>query len=154
MLLEDLAALLGLVFALLGVGLTLLTDNGYWDAVATGAIGLLLAAVAIVLAVEMKSLLLGESATPAVEDQIRRALDSTPRLGRVSSMRTLHLGPEELLVAVKTEVLEQATAEELATAINAAELAIRDAEPSARVIYIQPNSRGSDAASPRSPSPT
>ncbi|MGH3368673.1 MAG: cation diffusion facilitator family transporter, partial [Nocardioidaceae bacterium] len=98
-LLEDLAALLGLVFALVGVGLSLLTGNAYWDVVGTAAIGLLLVSVAIVLALETKSLLLGEAASHDAQRKILAALEQTPGLERVIHMKTLHLGPEELLVA-------------------------------------------------------
>jgi cation diffusion facilitator family transporter len=138
-LLEDLAALLGLVFALVGVGLSLLTDNGYWDVVGTAAIGLLLVTVAVILALETKSLLLGESASPNVQAVIRAALEGTPGFERIIHLKTLHLGPEELLVAVKAGVRRDAGAAEVAAAINAAERAIREAEHTARVIYIEPD---------------
>jgi cation diffusion facilitator family transporter len=138
-LLEDFAALLGLVFALLGVSLSRATGNGYFDVVGTAAIGLLLVSVALVLALETKSLLLGESAAPAVQARIRSALESTPGVERVIHMRTLHLGPEELLVAVKTAVARDSSATEVAHSIDAAERAVRSAEPSARVIYIEPD---------------
>ena len=138
-LLEDAAALLGLVFALIGVGLSLLTGNAYWDVVGTAAIGVLLVTVAVILALETKSLLLGEAATPAVQRRIREALESTAGIDRVIHMRTLHLGPEELLVAVKTGVARDASATEVATSIDAAERAIRAVEPTAQVIYIEPD---------------
>jgi cation diffusion facilitator family transporter len=138
-LLEDAAALLGLFFALIGVGMALITGNPYWDVVGTTAIGLLLVAVAIVLALETKSLLLGESATPESQRRIREALETTAGIDRVIHMKTLHLGPEELLVAVKTGIDRDASAEQVAESINAAERAIRDAEPAAQVIYIEPD---------------
>ena len=138
-LLEDLAALLGLTFALAGVGLTLITGNGYWDVFGTAAIGVLLVAVAIVLALETKSLLLGESASDEAQRLIRGALESTPGVERVIHMKTLHLGPEELLVAVKTGVAREASASQVAETINAAERAIREVEPTAKVIYIEPD---------------
>ena len=105
-LLEDFAALIGLGFALLGVGLSKVTGNGYFDVAGTAAIGLLLVAVAFVLAIETKSLLLGESASPQAQDRLRERLESTPGVERVIHMRTLHLGPEELLVAVKIGVAQ------------------------------------------------
>jgi divalent metal cation (Fe/Co/Zn/Cd) transporter len=119
-LLEDSAALVGLCFALLGV--------------------------AVVLAVETKSLLLGEAARPEVERRIRAALEATPGVERVIHMRTLHLGPEDLLVAAKAGVAKEATAADVARAIDAAERAIRSAEPTARLIYIEPDiDRGGEA---------
>jgi divalent metal cation (Fe/Co/Zn/Cd) transporter len=138
-LLEDFAALLGLTFALFGVGMSRLTGNGYFDVVGTAAIGLLLVSVAIILALETKSLLLGESAAPAVQRRIRAALEATPGIERVIHMRTLHLGPDELLVAVKTGVPGDHSAADLARSIDEAERAIRSAEPAARVIYIEPD---------------
>ena len=138
-LLEDFAALIGLVFALVGVGMTKLTGNGYWDVAGTAAIGALLVSVAIVLALETKSLLLGEAASPEAQQRIRSALESTDGIERIIHMRTLHLGPDELLVAVKTGVARQASAGDVAASIDAAERAIRAAEPAARVIYIEPD---------------
>ena len=128
-LLEDLAALLGLVFALFGVGMSLLTHNGYWDVVGTTLIGLLLVLVAIVLAVETKSLLLGEAAGPEAVEKIERAMTGTPGVERIIHMKTLHLGPEQILVAAKIAVSITADAAEVAEIIDRAEVAIREAEP-------------------------
>ena len=138
-LLEDLAALLGLIFALIGVSLTLLTHDGLWDGVATVAIGLLLVSVAVILGFETKSLLLGEGASAEVVERIVAALESEPLVERVIHMRTLHLGPEELLVAAKIAVRCEERAENVARAIDAAEQRIREAEPIARVIYLEPD---------------
>lgn len=139
-LLEDFAALIGLVFALVGVGLTLITGNGIWDAVGTGLIGLLLVTVAITLSVEMKSLLLGESGTAEHVRAIEEALASTEGIDRVIHMRTLHIGPEELLVAAKVAVTTTDTADEIADAINRAELAARQATPDLTLLlYLEPD---------------
>jgi cation diffusion facilitator family transporter len=138
-LLEDFAALIGLGLALLGVGLTLLTDDGVWDGVGTLSIGVLLVTVAIVLAVETKSLLLGEAASTADVAAIRAALEAGSSVERVIHMRTLHLGPDELLVAAKIAVRHDDTAAEVARAIDDAEARIRDAVPIARVIYLEPD---------------
>ena len=138
-LLEDLAALIGLVFALIGVGLTILTDNGVWDGIGTAAIGLLLVAVAAVLAVEMKSLLIGESATPDKVRAIEKAILAGDEVERIIHMRTVHLGPEELLVAAKVAVRHDDTAADVARGINAIVARIREAEPIARVIYLEPD---------------
>ena len=136
-LLEDFGALLGLVFALFGVSLTLLTGNGVWDALGTAMIGLLLVAIAAVLAVETKSLLLGESATKADVAKIRGAIESDGT--RIIHLKTMHLGPEELLVAAKISISHSDTGREVAAAIDAAETRIRDAVPTARVIYLEPD---------------
>ncbi|MDV8150069.1 cation diffusion facilitator family transporter [Arthrobacter sp. B10-11] len=136
-LLEDLGALLGLVFALFGVGLTLITGNGIWDALGTAMIGFLLVAIAIILALETKSLLLGESATKADVARISGALEADGT--RIIHLKTLHLGPEELLVAAKISVGAAATGAEIATVIDSAESRIREAVPMARVIYLEPD---------------
>jgi cation diffusion facilitator family transporter len=137
-LLEDLAALCGLVFALLGVSLALLTQNLWFDVIGTALIGLLLVAVAVVLAIETKSLLIGESATVAAEQRIAAALAGIAGIERVVHLKTMHLGPDELLVAAKIAVPAADTAAEVAAAIDAAEASIRSAEPIARVIYLEP----------------
>ncbi len=138
-LLEDAAALVGLLLALVGIGLTLLTSDGIYDGIATIAIGLLLVGVAIVLAIEMKSLLIGESATSEHVEQIESALLAGDDIERIIHMRTMHLGPEELLVAVKVGVARAASAADVAAAIDAAEARIRDSVPIARVIYVEPD---------------
>jgi cation diffusion facilitator family transporter len=137
-LLEDVGALLGLVFALFGVSMTLATGNGRWDAVGTAMIGLLLVAIAITLAIETKSLLLGEGASPENVRAIERSLVGDG-IDRIIHMKTLHLGPEELLVAAKIGVTPNESAEDLARAINAAEARVREAVPIARVIYLEPD---------------
>ena len=138
-LLEDFAALTGLVFALLGVGLTLITRNPIFDVLGTGLIGLLLVAVAVVLALETKSLLLGEAATPEAQRRIHEAIASSEGVDGVIHMKTLHLGPDELLVAAKIAVTATDSAADVAHAIDRAEAAIRAVEPTARVIYLEPD---------------
>jgi cation diffusion facilitator family transporter len=138
-LLEDFAALVGLIFALFGVGMTLLTDNGIFDVIGTAMIGLLLVAVAIALAIETKSLLLGEAASPDAVARIERALTSTPGVERVIHMKTLHLGPEEVLVAAKIAVVPCDTASEVTDTIDRAEKNIRDAEPIVTALYLEPD---------------
>jgi cation diffusion facilitator family transporter len=138
-LLEDLGALLGLIFALVGVSMTLVTDNGYWDAAGTAAIGLLLVAIAVILALETKSLLLGEAGTPEDVRKIEQAITAGSEVERIIHMKTLHLGPEELLVAAKVAVRPYATAAELAEGINSVEARIRNSVTIARVIYLEPD---------------
>jgi cation diffusion facilitator family transporter len=138
-LLEDFAALIGLVFALFGVGMTILTNNGIWDGVGTAAIGLLLVVVAFVLAVEMKSLLIGESATPEQLTAIERAILAGDEAERIIHMRTVHVGPEDLLVAAKIAVTHDESAEAIARGIDAIERRIREAVPIAKVIYLEPD---------------
>jgi len=137
--LEDFAALIGLVVALFCVALAVITGNGVWDGVGSIVIGVLLASVAIVLAVETKSMLIGESAIGEIEKKIISELDSVEEIDRVIHLRTLHIGPEELLVAVKIAVTSDDTAAEVARGIDAAESRIREAVPMARHIYIEPD---------------
>ena len=138
-LLEDFAALVGLAFALFGVGMMLITGNQYFDVVGTALIGSLLVVVAVVLAVETKSLLLGESASIEAQQRIRDALVGADGIEMLIHMKTLHLGPEELLVAAKFAPTPGATAADIASGIDRAEAAIRAAEPTARVIYLEPD---------------
>jgi cation diffusion facilitator family transporter len=145
-LLEDAGALLGLVFALFGVVMTLITHNGVWDGIGTAMIGFLLVAIAIILAIETKSLLLGEGAAPEDVQKIERAVLAGPGVERIIHMKTLYLGPEELLVAVKVAVPRTERAEDIAAHINEAETRIREALPVARVIYIEPDIYHPDVA--------
>jgi len=137
-LLEDVAALIGLVLAFGGVGLAVLTDDGVWDGIGTCAIGALLISVAIVLVIETKSLLLGESAVPVQVAAIERALPGDG-IDRVIHLRTMHLGPDELLVGAKVAMPAELSLADAAAAINAAEERVRAAVPSARVIYLEPD---------------
>ena len=146
-LLEDIGALLGLVFALIGVGMTLVTENGYWDVAGTAMIGLLLVIIAVTLAIEMSSLLVGEGASENAVEAIAAALAGDGS-GRVIHLRTLYVGPEELLVAAKIGVEPTASGESIAEAINAAESRVREAVPEAKVIYIEPDIYQTSAAAP------
>lgn len=137
-LLEDTGAITGLFFALLGVSLTLITGNSIWDALGTAMIGLLLVIIAIVLALETKSLLLGESATKAHVRSIRDAISAVPGVG-IIHLKTLHLGPEELLVAAKIAIEQSDSGREVADAINDAERRIRQSVPLECVIYLEPD---------------
>ncbi|MFB7335423.1 cation diffusion facilitator family transporter [Streptomyces adustus] len=151
-LLEDFGALIGLVLALGGVGLALLTGDGVWDGIGTVCIGVLLVLIALVLAAETKSLLLGEAAGTEEVRKIEAAIVDGDTVTRVIHMRTLHLGPEELLVAAKIAVQHDDTATEVAKAIDAAEARIREAVPIARVIYLEPDIY-SEAQAAKGPNP-
>jgi cation diffusion facilitator family transporter len=138
-LLEDFGALVGLMLALTGVGLALVTDNARWDGLGTLSIGILLSCLAIVLAIEMKSLLLGEAAAGPVEDAIREAIHADADVERLIHLRTEHLGPDELLVGAKVSFDDRLTVPQLAAAIDRVEVGMREAVPAARVIYIEPD---------------
>ncbi|WP_062078073.1 cation diffusion facilitator family transporter [Demequina globuliformis] len=139
-LLEDSAALAGLVFALFGISMTIVTGDGMWDAVGTALIGLLLLTNAIILARETKSLLMGESVTEEDLAKIRGAFAASP-LSDVIHLRTMHLGPDDVMIAAKVGVAPGATIDDVAAHIDDAERRIRAAVPAARLIYIEPDLR-------------
>jgi divalent metal cation (Fe/Co/Zn/Cd) transporter len=137
-LLEDTGALAGLALAILGLGLAVATDEPRFDAIGSIAIGILLAIIAVVLAVEMKSLLIGESASATTRAALETAMLEAPEVRGIIHTRTLQLGPEELLVAAKLDFHAPSTTE-LAPAIDAVEARIRAAVPEARLIYLEPD---------------
>ncbi len=144
-LLEDAGALLGLMFALFGVGMSTITGDSRWDGLGALAVGALLVVIAIFLSREMVSMLIGESALPREQAKIHAALADIPAIDRVIHLRTLLVGPDELLVATKVAVGQSDTAADVAAAIDAAEQAIRVAVPSARYIFIEPDiDKGAD----------
>ena len=138
-LLEDIAALMGLTFAFIGVGLAVLTGNPVWDGIGTLFIGTLLIVVAVVLGIETKSLLVGEGATDTDVESIEQAILAGPEAERIIHMKTLYLGPDELLVAAKVGFTADQKLLEVSTAVNVIEQRVREAVPAARVIYIEPD---------------
>jgi cation diffusion facilitator family transporter len=138
-LLEDFAALIGLILALCGVTLAVITGNERWDGAASLAIGVLLGCVAVILAIEMKSLLIGESASVQTERAIVAALEEGPEVHRVIHLRTMHVGPDTLLVAAKIAVRAEESAAGIAAAIDSAERRVRAAVPIAELIYLEPD---------------
>ncbi|MFC5337516.1 cation diffusion facilitator family transporter [Leucobacter denitrificans] len=138
-LLEDLAALTGLVLAFFGVGLTALTGNSLFDAIGTILIGVLLVGVAFIIGAETKSLLVGEGATLEDHEKIQVALTDSKDVEKVIHMKTLYLGPDELMVGAKISLASTTTMAEVSVIINLAERRVRKAVPAARVIYIEPD---------------
>jgi cation diffusion facilitator family transporter len=137
-LLEDLGALVGLILALFGVGLTVLTGDPVWDAVGTICIGVLLGIIAVILIIEMKSLLIGEGVAPPVLSEIVAAIESGD-VQRVIHIKTQYVGPEELLVAAKVAFAPGLPLETVAAGIDAAEARVRERVPDARMIYLEPD---------------
>jgi cation diffusion facilitator family transporter len=137
-LLEDTGALVGLGIALVGITLAEVTDNPRWDAAGSLGIGALLGVIAVVLAIEMKSLLIGEAVTPEYEEQIRAAISNGPEVRRIIHLRTMHLGPDDVLVAAKLE-LACDTMPALAGAIDTVEARVRASVPVAKLIFIEPD---------------
>ena len=138
-LLEDVGALAGLVIAVAAIAASQLTGEPRWDGYGTVTIGALLGVIAVILAIEMKSLLIGEAASDADRERIRDAIDATPSVERLIHMRTQHLGPDDLLVALKVEFAHDLTVAALAQAIDDAEARIRATVPIATQIYIEPD---------------
>lgn len=138
-LLEDLAALLGLVIAFIGVGLTVLTGNGIYDGIATVLIGVLLIVVAIVLAIEVSSLLVGEGASDEDVAAIEAAILETRGIDRVIHMKTLYMGPDEFMIGVKVSVAPETNVRRLSVIINDAEQRIRSRVAHAKIIYVEPD---------------
>ncbi len=138
-LMEDAGALLGLVFALVGVGMASLTHDARWDGLGAVAVGVLLVCVAAFLAVETSSLLLGEAALPEEELAIREALQASELVDRVIHLRTMHVGPDELLVAAKIAISSTSSAREIARGIDDAERALRARVPTARYVFLEPD---------------
>lgn len=152
-LLEDAGAELGLLFALGGVSLTMLTGDPVWDAVGTLMISALLGVIAIILIIEMKSLLIGEGAAPRTLDAIVAELESGESVRRVIHIKTQYLGPDELLVAAKIAFTETVQFIDLAAAIDEAESRIRAKVPEARLIYLEPDLDRGSAGSVSSAAP-
>lgn len=138
-LLEDIGAITGLVIALIGTLLTLITHDERFDALGSVAIGILLGLIAIFLGLEMRSLLIGEAADPKVDAAIRSAILHSDAISEVVHLKTLHLGPADLLVATKVIMDADLRLSEIAKEINQAELRLRKAVPIARLVYIEPD---------------
>jgi cation diffusion facilitator family transporter len=147
-LLEDSGALIGLVFALIGVGMATVTGDGRWDGLGAMAVGTLLVVIAVFLAFEMASMLVGESALPEQQQAIRQALDAVESIDRVIHLKTLHVGPDELLVAAKVAFGGEDDAGTIARGIDEAEAAVRAVLPSARYIYLEPDLDRTPPATP------
>ena len=138
-LLEDTGALIGLVLALAGVGLTVLTGNPVWDGIGTLCIGALLAVIAVILMIEMHSALIGEGATAQESDAIRAALEGTTHVERLIHLRTQYIGPDEILVGAKIALAPNIELATVASTINAAEASVRAAVPAVTVMYLEPD---------------
>ncbi|NBO26083.1 MAG: cation diffusion facilitator family transporter [Actinobacteria bacterium] len=138
-LLEDFGALIGLVFALIGVGAAVVTGDGRWDGMGAMAIGSLLIAIAVILVREMAGMLIGEGALPEEHAAVKAALESAPLVERVIHLRTLHVGPDALLVGAKIAITQFQTAEDIARGIDEAERLLRIEVPSAKYVFLEPD---------------
>lgn len=138
-LLEDFGALLGLIFAMFGVGIAVITGDGRWDGMGAMAIGTLLIIIAIILIREMSAMLVGEGALPEEYDAVKAALESAPLVERVIHLRTLHVGPDALLVGAKIAIRCHDTAQDIAQGIDEAERLLRQAVPSAQYVFLEPD---------------
>ena len=138
-LLEDFGALIGLVFALIGVGAAVVTGDGRWDGMGAMAIGSLLIAIAVILVREMAGMLIGEGALPEEHAAVKAVLESAPLIERVIHLRTLHVGPDALLVGAKIAITQFQTAEDIARGIDEAERLLRIEVPSAKYVFLEPD---------------
>ncbi len=138
-LLEDLGALVGLMFALFGVTMAVVTEDGRWDGLGAMAIGILSILIAIILVREMTSMLIGESALPEEIDAVESALMAAPIVSHLIHMRTLHVGPDELLVAAKIGISPESSADEIVKGIDQAEQLLRSAVPTAKYVFLEPD---------------
>jgi len=138
-LLEDFGALIGLVFALIGVGAAVVTGDGRWDGMGAMAIGSLLIVIAVILVREMAGMLIGEGALPEEYAAVKAALESAPLVERVIHLRTLHVGPDALLVGAKIAITQFQTAEDIARGIDEAERLLRIEVPSAKYVFLEPD---------------
>ena len=140
---EDLAALAGLVLALLAVVLSVLTGDPIWDAIGTLAIGLLLVVVAVFVAVEVKALLIGQSMDPDREQEVRAFIAARPEVAGVISLITLQLG-NDVMLSVQAEMTPADSADALIEAINRVERAVKQRFPEVRWSFFEPDSRSGD----------
>jgi cation diffusion facilitator family transporter len=136
---EDAGALVGLLIALAAITTAEVTGDAVWDGVGTLSIGVLLVCIALMLSVEMKGLLIGESASPADQQKIAAAIEVEPSVTHLIHMRTEHIGPDELLVGAKIELVGGLSMAEAAEAVDRIETSVRRAVPTARVIYLEPD---------------
>ncbi len=141
-LLEDISALVGLTIALAAVGLSALTGNGIWDALGSVIIGLLLMVVAVLIARDTHSLLIGERATPEMERAAQRITEGTAGVLQVTQLLTMHLGPDFIVLAMKVAFAPDLSVGRLEEVINEVERRIRGAEPQMKKIFVEPDSRG------------
>ena len=143
---EDLAALFGLVFALVAVGLSVITGNPVWDAIGTLAIGTLLVIVAVFVAIEVKALLIGQSVDAEMQADLRAFLENQPRVRKIISLITLQLG-NDVMVSVQAEMVERPSSHALIEDINAIEAAMKARYPAVRWSFFEPEfggARGQD----------
>jgi cation diffusion facilitator family transporter len=138
-LLEDFGALIGLIFAMIGVSAAVITGDGRWDGLGAMAIGSLLIVIAVILVREMSAMLVGEGALPEEYDAVQAALESAPLVERVIHLRTLHVGPDALLVGAKIAISNSQSAEDIARGIDEAERLLRIAVPSAQYVFLEPD---------------
>ena len=148
--LEDSAALLGLLLAAAGVGLTEITGDSRWDGIASIAIGALLATIAVTLIKTNVSLVVGESTPSGLREAIRRELELVAGVERVLELLTMYLGPQSLLVAAKIDFTRTSSVADLALAADEAEQRLRDRFPIITQLFLDPTPRP-DASPGRPP---
>jgi cation diffusion facilitator family transporter len=134
---EDTAAMLGLVVALVGISLAVYLEMPWLDGAASIGIGVVLAATAALLAYETKGLLIGEAAVPEVAEAVRAIVDRTPAIRAINELRTLHFGPEDILLALSVDFIDQMPASAVEETITEMEKDIKAAFPAVRRLFIE-----------------
>jgi cation diffusion facilitator family transporter len=135
---EDVAALLGLAFALIAVILSMITGNPLFDAIGSIGIGILLIVISIFLAVKIKGLLIGQSSDPEVRNEITTFLESQPEITKVLNLITLQLGAQ-IMVAVKVKMAKVDTIDQLIGNINRCEVALKKQNSSIQWVFFEPD---------------
>jgi cation diffusion facilitator family transporter len=135
---EDIAALLGLVFALLAITASFVTGDPLWDALGTISIGVLLIVIAVLVAAEVKDLLIGQSVEPAIQAEMQAFLEEQPEIGEVFSLLTMQFGPD-VMVAIKARMLPAASGKDLVAAINRVEAAFRQRFAMTAWLFFEPD---------------
>ncbi|WP_062202640.1 cation diffusion facilitator family transporter [Aureimonas sp. AU12] len=146
---EDSAALVGILIAAAGIGLALITGNPLFDAAGSVVIGLLLAATAWVLAVEVKGLLIGEAASPAIVEAVREGVGRRPEIAGVNEIRTLHRGPNDVLLTMSVDFEDDILSQDIEAAVSEIEERIRTRFPIVRRIYIEVQSKAGHRSASR-----
>ncbi|MBP0615369.1 cation diffusion facilitator family transporter [Jiella mangrovi] len=138
---EDTAACIGIVIAAIGVGLSWATGIHIFDAIGSILIGILLGVTAILLAIEVKGLIIGEAAGPEVDRFVRDHLGSKSEIAAINEMRTLHLGPSDVLLTLSVDFKDDVVSQRIESIVTETERKVRDEFPIVRKVYVEVQSQ-------------
>lgn len=148
---EDSLAQFGIATAAVGIGLTLYTGNGFYDGAASLVIGLTLMGFSLILAKQNQDLIIGESMDPALRLRIIRALEAHPLVNRVLALKTMHMSPKDVLVAIEVNFVDTLTTDQLERAIDEVEVIIRTIAPAVTTCFVEPQDLGASESAPKRP---